>query len=108
MLRTIFEVTVAIFAVFGIYCAFRALAELCFVPRAYAVSVRLRPGEPVGELADRIVEARLALCGAAEPRVLLLCDEYLLPDDETLALLHAHAGDVLLVTPYFAPNKNET
>lgn len=103
MLRTILDVTIAIFAVYGIYSAIRALGELCFVPRAYAVAVRLRAGEPAGELIARIVEARLALSGAAEARVLLLCDEYLLPDDETMAVLHEHAGDVLLVKPYFSP-----
>lgn len=101
MLRTILEVTIALFAVYGIYCAIRALAECCFVPRAYAVAVRLRPGEPADELASRIVEARLALCGAAEARVLLLCDEHMLPDEATEMLLQEHSGDVLIVKPYF-------
>lgn len=101
MLRTILEVTTAIFAVYGIYCAFRALAECCFVPRAYAVAVRLRAGETPDELMGRIVEARLALCGAAESRVLLLWDEHIPLSAETEMLLREHNGEVLIVRPCF-------
>ncbi|MBQ3127063.1 MAG: hypothetical protein IJC15_08345 [Clostridia bacterium] len=100
MLRTILEVTTALFAVYGIYSAIRALAETCFVPRAYTVAVRVRKGEPADALAARIVDARLALCGGAEPRVILLCEEGLQPDDETLALMMEHGGEVLCVKPY--------
>lgn len=99
MLRTILEVTTALFAVYGIYSAIRALAETCFVPRAYAVAVRVRAGETADTLASRLIDARLALCGGAEPRVLLLCDESVLPDDEVLTLMKEH-GDVLCVKPY--------
>lgn len=105
MLRTILEVTTALFAVYGIYCAIRALAEQVFVPRAYAVAVRLRRGEGADALAARIVEARLALCGAAEPTVTLLCDEHTQPDEATTALLREHSGEVLAVRPYFDEDK---
>ncbi len=101
MLRTILEITAALFAVYGLYCAVRALAELCFIPRAYTVAVRLRRGECAETLAERIADARLALLGGAEPRVMLLCDEYLVPDDATEALLREHPGEVLRVRPYF-------
>ena len=99
MLRTIIEVTVALLAVWGLYCAIRVLAETLFVPRAYTVAVRLRRGESADELASRIVEARLALCGAAEPKVTLLCDEDLQTDEAVEALLREHGGEVLCVRP---------
>ncbi|MBR7185060.1 MAG: hypothetical protein IKD37_05570 [Clostridia bacterium] len=107
MLRTILEITVACFAVYGIYSALRALAETFTVPRAYAVSVRLRAGETADSLAARIVEARLALSGGAEPRVLLLCEQNYVPDDELLALLRVHQGEVLRVSPYFAAETDD-
>ncbi len=101
MLRTILEITVALLAVYGLYCAVRTFAESCFIPRAYTVAVRLRKDERADDLAARIADARLALCGGAEPRVMLLCDEYFQPDEATEMLLREHSGEVLRVRPYY-------
>ncbi|MBQ2767063.1 MAG: hypothetical protein IJF49_03185 [Clostridia bacterium] len=106
MWRIIAEVTVAILAVWGIYCAVAALGKVFFVPRAYTVAVRLHSDETIESLTSRIIEARLALCGGAEPTVLLLCEQGVSFDDEIKALLRTHNGEVLLVTPYAESNAN--
>lgn len=100
MLRTVYEVTVALLAVWGLYSALRALAELFFVPRAYSVSVRLRPGEEAADLAARITEARLALCGGAELTVTLLCDEDTELSPDVRELLSSHSGQIFYIRPY--------
>lgn len=100
MWRIVFEVAAVMFAVWGIYCAFRALGELFFVPRAYAVAVRLRDGETAESLSERIIEARLALRGGAEQTVLLLCDAGKCWDEEVESILRMHAGEVLAVVPW--------
>ncbi|MBQ8275285.1 MAG: hypothetical protein IJZ02_01510 [Clostridia bacterium] len=99
MWRIVFEVTAMMLAVWGVYCAFRALWELFFVPRAYTVAVRLWEGETAESLSSRIVEARLALSGSAEPTVLLLCEAGKHWDEEVEAILREHSGEVLAVVP---------
>ncbi|MBE6575938.1 MAG: hypothetical protein E7654_06695 [Ruminococcaceae bacterium] len=99
MWRIVFEVVAAMLAVWGLYCALRALGELFFVPRAYAVAVHLREGETAASLSSRIIEARLALSGSAEQRVLLLCDAGKCWDEEVEAILREHTGEVLTVVP---------
>ena len=100
MWRIVFEVAAVMFAVWGVYCAFRALGELFFAPRAYAVAVRLREGETAASLSSRMIEARLALHGSAEQTVLLLCDAGKCLDEEVEAILREHAGEVLAVVPW--------
>ena len=105
MWRIVFEVAAVMFAVWGVYCAFRALGELFFVPRAYAVAVYLRDGETAASLSDRIIEARLALHGSAEQTVLLLCDAGKCWDEEVESILRTHTGQVLVVVPWGGRDK---
>lgn len=100
MLRTVFEVTVALLAVWGLYCAIHVLIECFVLPRAYSVSVRLRRDEDAASLTARIAEARLALSGAAEMTVTLLCDEDMMPDPEVERIISAHSGHVFYIRPY--------
>lgn len=104
MWRIVFEVAAVMFAVWGVYCAFRALGEMFWVPRAYAVAVYLREGETAASLSSRIIEARLALQGNAEPKVLLLLDAGKCWDEEVESILRAHAGEVLAVVPWDGGN----
>ena len=104
MWRIVFEVAAVMLAVWGVYCALRALGEMFFVPRAYAVAVRLREGETAESLSSRMVEARLALSGSAEPTVLLLCAAGMHWDKEVEAILRDHVGEVLAVVPWDEQN----
>lgn len=100
MWRIVFEVIAAMLAVWGLYCALRALGELFFVPRAYAVAVRLREGETAASLSSRIIEARLALSGSAEQTVLLLLEAGKHWDEDVETILREYTGEVLAVVPW--------
>ena len=92
----VIEVSVALFAVFGFYCAVRMFFELLFTPGQIAVAVEVREREDAEELDMLLHEARSTFLRKGKARIVVLLSSELM--DGTVGKgeeLDPHYGELL-------------
>lgn len=105
----ILEVTAALFAVFGFYCAMQLITEWFFIPENLAVAVEIRNKEDADMLEMLLHEARSASFRKGHTRLVVLLSTDLLDGtvgsadgtlgERYLSLLEEYGAECLLIDP---------
>lgn len=105
----IVEIAVAIFAVFGFYCALRWVADLLFLPKQPALAIEIREKEDADMLNVLLHEAYSAFLHRRQVRIVVLISSALMNGvlgegeelyDSYAALLERYGADCYLVDPF--------
>ncbi len=104
----LWDVTVALFAVFGFYCAVKAFAELLFASSRICVAIEVRSLEDAEMLEELLCEARSCYLRKSRARPLVLISTELMEGsvgegeelfEEYTELLSRHGADCYLIDP---------
>lgn len=104
----LWDVTVALFAVFGFYCAVKALAELLFASSCIAVAIEVQSMEQAEMLEELLCEARACYLRKSRAHPLVLISTELMEggmgEGEELfekysELLSRYGADCYLIDP---------
>lgn len=79
-IEVIWEVVLALFAVYGVFCGIQLVTELLFAPSSFTLAVFVEDGEPIEKVCKRISYAQL-IC--ARERGAKTCPVMIIEDTKT-------------------------
>ena len=98
-LRTVLEVTMALFAVIGIYCAARMLAQRMYGSRRLILAVELLSEQSLAEAEGAIRDALSQFLLVPSGRVCVLTTPALCEDENLLRLVNKYGVPLKVIEP---------
>lgn len=96
-LKTALEVTMALFAVIGVYCMARLLAQRCFGSRRQILAVELLNEESLSEAEEAIREALSQFLLVPSGRVCILTSRMLSRDERLVSLAQKYGVSICVL-----------